>query len=393
MNTSHQFWGSERRRAGQHGFTLVELLVVIAIIGILIALLLPAVQAAREAARRMSCTNNFKQIGLALHNFHDARKAFPPTRLGAWKIGLPAFLFPFMEQQALYDLMVNAPACDMGDCGSGVDICLGHTQQNQGWWYLQLDESQRNGFGSLNMFKCPSRRSGVAITQYYCEQPGGQSDYAFIEYLAVQNPSAGMTTEPRYDNWWDLYGSDLASAYAYALNAISSTEPRGVNKSPFTPGQGNVTNDANNNRKAWVTGNGIERWTDGTSNQLVWGEKHIPTSKLGKCDDQGDPRPMGDDCAFYYTGPMRWGSMFRVIGVMPGGNIAQGPKHLDRVVRDGADPHLTWAGSGYSFGSYHPGVCTFLAGDGSVHTLSVTTPDRLMYMFADVSDGGSVTMP
>ena len=97
---------ARRRR----GFTLVELLVVIAIIGILVALLLPAVQAAREAARRMSCSNNLRQMGIALHNYHDTYKRFPPSTIlptGATYDGwsAQARLLPFIEQENLQDLI------------------------------------------------------------------------------------------------------------------------------------------------------------------------------------------------------------------------------------------------------------------------------------------------
>jgi prepilin-type N-terminal cleavage/methylation domain-containing protein/prepilin-type processing-associated H-X9-DG protein len=97
------------RRHFRSGFTLVELLVVIAIIGILIALLLPAVQAAREAARRSQCTNNLKQIGLAMHNYHDTYKVFPPGWIyfgnNQPEFGWAVFIMPFMEQKPLYDAM------------------------------------------------------------------------------------------------------------------------------------------------------------------------------------------------------------------------------------------------------------------------------------------------
>lgn len=98
------------------GFTLIELLVVIAIIGVLVGLLLPAVQQAREAARRVSCSNNFKQMGLALHNFENAIRHYPPAfeqdasgnTTSDW--GVSAQLLPFIEQAALGDSVRSAIA-------------------------------------------------------------------------------------------------------------------------------------------------------------------------------------------------------------------------------------------------------------------------------------------
>lgn len=92
----------------RNAFTLVELLVVIAIIGVLVALLLPAVQAAREASRRSQCQNNLKQIGIGIHNFHDVKKFLPssirPQAAPTIRTGSMVFLLPFIERQDMWDL-------------------------------------------------------------------------------------------------------------------------------------------------------------------------------------------------------------------------------------------------------------------------------------------------
>lgn len=128
----------------QRGFTLIELLVVIAIIAILIALLLPAVQQAREAARRSQCKNNFKQVALALHNYHDVHNLFPPgtlqgnptsatcSNLGSvLGHGWSAFILPMLDQTALYNNLefersyhLHSSGFTQGNVGEAVTVYL-----------------------------------------------------------------------------------------------------------------------------------------------------------------------------------------------------------------------------------------------------------------------------
>lgn len=118
------------RSLGQRtGFTLVELLVVIAIIGVLVALLLPAVQAAREAARRSSCSNNLKQLGIGIHNFHDTFNRLPPATsqdqqpfgpaASNWGASWMIYILPFIEQQPLYQSLTIGGGTGYGNTANG----------------------------------------------------------------------------------------------------------------------------------------------------------------------------------------------------------------------------------------------------------------------------------
>lgn len=162
----------------KHGFTLVELLVVIAIIALLIGLLLPAVQAAREAARRMSCQNNFKQIGLALLNYESGHRRLPPffihrsgnaTRLADPDKGAnwAVFILPFMEQKALYDQ-----------------------------WNFNIPANQNAGRSTeLSVFKCPSDPKNDGN---FCAYAGG--NWARGNYGMSVSPCEHGVTPRRLSN-------------------------------------------------------------------------------------------------------------------------------------------------------------------------------------------------
>lgn len=332
------------------GFTLIELLVAIAIIGVLIALLLPAVQGAREAARRMSCLNNLKQLALAAQLHHDAYGSFPAAR---------------------YEPRPGAPADQ--SCGGEEPSWLVRVlpfveQQNQAaqWdlsekWYEHPVEVRERIAGT---FLCPSRRGGsqpvgsrlvggsqededasAAVDRFPCGCPlpvgvgsrtvtGALSDYAG-NHGDLTPGATGASTD-------FYYGGN-------GTGVIISVRPECRQGRPISP--------LDRIRMAAVT--------DGTSSTFLFGEKHVPVDKLGVFPDDS-PAYDGDHLP----------ASCRLAG--PGLRLATGPR----------DPIADM----FSFGSWHPGVSHFAMVDGSVRGFSVVTDTRTLGSLANRQDAHVVEM-
>jgi prepilin-type N-terminal cleavage/methylation domain-containing protein len=346
------------------GFTLVELLVVIAIIGILIALLLPAVQAAREAARRMQCKNNLKQMVLEVHNFHDSRQGLPPAVICRWRMSLFPLLFPYMEQQPLWDTILSKADC-YGDTTSNKFVSGG------GWWSEKFDngnagnltQEDRNQIGSVSFYHCPTRgRTNPAIahpaTGTNWDRGGPQGDYAFV---GRRDTSRGDTI-----NWYQFANT----------GASSVSSPFRISNSDYREsGTGVHSGGA---LTTWSPRDTIAWWSDGTSNQLLIGEKHFPQSwPTDKCDNSNN-----GDCTYLTAQPNGQGVVYVTRTFDDGRFIARGVEQTG----------LSDGGVSY-FGSPHTGVCNFLVGDGSVHGLSATASGDILRNLSSVRDGNATTLP
>jgi prepilin-type N-terminal cleavage/methylation domain-containing protein len=308
----------------REAFSLIELLVVVAILAVLIALLMPAVQKVRESAQRVQCANNLKQIGLAMHNFHDQRGFLPPSKIRDRWCSWAALLLPYLEQDNAYQHF---------------DFSLPYSQQP----VTTPDVLQTQ----VKVYYCPARRSpprlslaGVDVdSQTSVERRGAPSDYAGC---------AGDRNS---------YGGLLDSKDANGVLIEAEAQPATpANPPALTSWRGRVS---------------FTTISDGLTNTLLVGEKHVPLKTL-TVPQTGNNAP---------DGSIFNGDLHRTIARVGGPGFPLAPDH-------------NWVGANThhwqrSFGSWHDGFCHFALCDGGVRAIRVSiSPDTLRLLI--VRDDGEV---
>jgi prepilin-type N-terminal cleavage/methylation domain-containing protein len=320
------------------GFTLVELLVVIAIIGILIGLLLPAIQAARESARRMQCSNNLKQIGVAIHNYHNTYKRMPNSRRKCDWITWAAEIWPFLEESqasALWDSTVN--------------------------YYKQREEIRTY---QVPIYLCPTRRAPpqISIEGDSDMDTGPHVRGAVGDYAC----NAGDGNPPR-DTPVVLDPPLVTKESQLANGAFVFGTLRGGNQGEETAGCENV----DPGKMTPITYTTFAKIEDGLSRTLFVGEKHVPDGFFG--------RKIANDNSIYNPDYLR--SHGRFGGVFYG--LAE---PTDGMNENDVDEYNEM------FGSWHPGICQFVWGDGSVRQLNNEIDEVVLAYLCHRSDGNAFNL-
>jgi prepilin-type N-terminal cleavage/methylation domain-containing protein len=321
-----------RTRIERAAFTLIELLVVIAIIAILIALLVPAVQKVREASARTQCINNLKQIGLAVHNYHDARKTLPPDRICNGWASWAVLILPFVEQDNAYKMW---------------DLTRRYCEQP-----TVPGSAQDPRIISVPTYFCPSRRN-----------PG---------FLLSGTTSTFTTGDPDI-TWTTQPGAlgDYASVAGTANNdgPMLIANPSGIAKGVAASGTGKFNNGAPGDTITFYRSkSSFKSVSDGTSNTLLVGEKYVrPNSFQGKNEDRSIyDSGVGNSIRRFAGRDVTSFSPLTYKSDDPANPIIGDPT----MQAQPTDPSSGLLISlNQCFGGRHPGVCLFVLCDGSVRPL------------------------
>jgi prepilin-type N-terminal cleavage/methylation domain-containing protein/prepilin-type processing-associated H-X9-DG protein len=309
----------------RHAFTLVELLVVIAIIGILVALLLPAIQAAREAARRSQCVNNMKQIGLAVQNYASARKYLPPMRIADHQQTWLVLILPYLEEQQIGDLWDSKIGC----------------------FYKQSVQFRTS---IINAYNCPSQshESKLIAVQPDSKHSHPRNDPndsgitgyrgSISDYRAVAGSTCFVSREGTTIHWINSGPHSDSPFDGSTSHLVDGPIPQCRDKDIIyttTPTNYGVVN--------YTPRTSFKSITDGTSKTLLGGEVGMATAESGQAFN-------GDTGAGMWIGEIKQFCERCTIGPAPPGATST--------------EKLAYGDSG--FGGAHNGVVNFVMCDGSV---------------------------